>query len=191
MPSKRKKKAILTAKMRRFIELYPESSVPEQAVLDAGCNTKNPKNMLRKLVNHPVIKLRLDFNAARRRKRREATEGNIMDELSKLGFANVLDFFSEEGQALPIEAIPRDVAAAVKELDFSRTEEGEKVSQSLRLKLHDKKVALEQLGKRTGMWTDKVEAEGTLGLAFIRSLSPTLGPTGNLIEQQESDKKTP
>lgn len=173
---------------RRFILAYPQCKTVREAVLKAGYSEKSANSAGYRLMRDPRILQRLDVNAAKRRQYREATQENIMEELSRLGFANILDHLDEDGNQIPLKDLPRDVAAAVKRLKVLRSadEDGNPI-EHVDLELHDKKAALETMGKKHGMWTDNVEHKGAIGLAFIESLRPSTGPTGVTIEHDEAD----
>lgn len=184
----------LTRMQKEFIKEYPQHATATAAAIAAGYAKTSASVVASNMLKDPRIVQRLDINAHKRRKYRDRTQDNILDELAKLGFANILDFFSEEGLRIPLKDLPRDVAAAVKDLRVTRQENpdtGEAI-ETVDLKLHDKKGALEQLGKNQGMWLEKTEHSGALGLAFVQNLQRTVGPTGltqqeKVIESADSD----
>lgn len=164
-----------------FIEQYPKAKSNVAAAIAAGYSKKSAAVTATRLLQDPRVIARLDLNAHRRRKYRERTEENILDELAKLGFSNILDFFDGEGIRIPIQDLPRDVAAAVRDLKVTRSvnPDTQEVTEQVDLKLHDKRGALEQLGRNQGLFVDKTEHSGVIGHAFIESLGRTLGPPGH------------
>ncbi len=187
-PDKRKRARTytrpLTSMQKRFIAEYPLHKNQTAAAIAAGYKASSAAVVASTLVRDPRIVQRLDINAHKRMRYREKTQGNILDELAKLGFANILDFFDGDGLRIPLADLPRDVAAAVKDLKVTRSEhpDTKQVTESVELKLHDKKSALEQLGKNQGMWIEKSQVEGIIGHAFIAQLQRTVGP---MLPQQE------
>ena len=170
----------LTPKAKKFIELYPDYDSPYDAGKAAGYKSKSA---IWHLMRNPLVIQRIDVNAAARRKYRKVSEENIQDELSKMGFANILDFVDENGNNIQIKDLPRDVAAAVKKVRVRRRQTEDGMEEEAELELVDKKASLELLGKRLGMW-DKKEAPG-LGVAYIESLGRTVGPMGEMSDSDE------
>lgn len=176
----------LTPLQRRFVLEYPKYDSVADAVRAAGYKCKNPGKQGWLLTNDPRILQRIDMNAAARRRYRKINEGNIEEELSRMGFANVLNHFDGDGNMIPPHELPRDVAAAVKKLKMTQTQskEGETVTEA-ELELLDKKASLELLGRARGMWDNKDGGAG-IGLAYIESLGRTVGPTG--VDQEENSE---
>ena len=98
------------------------------------------------------------------------TVQRIVEELAKIGFANMADYMraGEGGDPyLDFSALTRDQAAALSEVtveDFKdgRGEEARDVRR-IKFKMHDKLNALEKLGKHVGMFPNKVEVSGPNG----------------------------
>lgn len=94
----------------------------------------------------------------------------IIDELAKIGFANMSDYISIGHDGDPfvdLSALDRDKAAAISEVtveDFKdgRGEDARDVRR-VKFKLLDKRAALVDLGKHLGMFRDRVEHTGPDG----------------------------
>jgi phage terminase small subunit len=98
---------------------------------------------------------------ARRRQiaeRYEITPERVLGEAAKLAFANAKDYFTwgPDGVRLrDCDKLDAEQAAAVAEVSETVTQHGG----SVRLKLHDKKGALELLGRSLALFTDKTKHE--------------------------------
>ena len=172
---RKKRSPGLSDKMRRFINEYPKHTDAKAAARAAGYVAPQAAS---RLLQNPLIVQALDLNAAARRRHRNVSEENIQEELSRMGFANILNHFDQDtGAILAPHELPRDVAAAVKKLKVSQTEKDGEITTEAELELLDKKGALELLGRRFGMWDNKDNRHG-VGLAYIESLGRTVGPTG-------------
>jgi phage terminase small subunit len=89
------------------------------------------------------------------------TKERILAELARIGFANMLDYVqpTAAGDAVVnVSALSRDQAAAIQEVivDYQagRGDDGRDVKR-VRLKLHDKRAALVDLGKHLGLFVER------------------------------------
>lgn len=86
------------------------------------------------------------------------TKESILAELARIGFANMLNYVQPTGDVVNVSALSRDQAAAIQEVivDYQtgRGEESRDVKR-VRLKLHDKRAALVDLGKHLGLFVER------------------------------------
>lgn len=94
----------------------------------------------------------------------------VLEELAKIGFANMLDYVTINGSGEPIidlSALTREQAAAIQEVivDTHNEREGEDTVavRRVRFKLLDKRAALVDMGKHLGMFKERVEHSGPGG----------------------------
>ena len=122
------------------------------------------------------------------------TTEQVIEELAKIGFANMLDYARINGEGEPfidLSAVTRDQAAAIAsftveyfvdartaedtaepqpqggELRRRRGREVRKVT----FKLHDKRAALVDIGTHLGMFKKEVKLDGTLNLVPVVNLN--------------------
>lgn len=127
-------------------------------------------NGSRLLTNANVVAY-IDKRMKDREKRTEITQDRVLQELAKIGFADVTDFVTIEGKGSfcvvkikPTDEMPRDKLGAI-----AGIKEG---ANGIEIKLNDKEKALELIGRHLGMWNDKVELSGE-----IKSDNPYAGLT--------------
>lgn len=92
-----------------------------------------------------------------REKRTEITQDMVLQELAKIGFADITDFVTIEGAFVRVKQtadIPREKLGAV-----AGIKEG---ANGIEIKLNDKEKALELIGRHLGMFRDKVELSGNI-----------------------------
>jgi len=99
----------------------------------------------------------------------EITAAKVLDELWRLGSANMLDYIrtTEEGDAyVDLSALDRDKAAAIVEMTVEEYKDGRgkdaRDVRRVKFKLADKRAALVDCGKALGMFTVKVEHSGAV-----------------------------
>ena len=94
----------------------------------------------------------------------------IVDELAKVGFANMGDYLQATSGGDPFfvyDQLSAEQKAALSEVSVEDFKEGRgedaRDVRRVKFKLHDKLSALEKLGKHLGMFKDKVEHSGPGG----------------------------
>lgn len=116
-----------------------------------------------------------DYVSELQRKLREKMTVNsttILEELAKLGYANMADFVVLNENGIPqfdLSGLTHAQSAAISEMTIDTYVEGRgeaaREIKSIKLKLSPKIGALELLGKNLKMWTDVVRNEGDADLA--------------------------
>lgn len=165
----------LTAKKRRFADEYLIDLNATQAAIRAGYSAKTAASQGERLLRDVDVQKLLTERMKDREKRTEITQDKVLAELAKIGFADIrraLDWGPEvmvvdeetgqtavsNGVALVAsDKIDDDTAAAISEI--SQTANGIKV------KLHDKRAALVDIGRHLGIFNDKLNITVTDALA--------------------------
>ena len=89
------------------------------------------------------------------------TKESILAELARIGFANMLDYVqpgAAGGFAVDLPALSRDQGAAIQEVvvEYQAGGGDDKTDvRRVRLKLHDKRAALVDLGKHLGLFVER------------------------------------
>lgn len=157
----------LNARERRFVEEYLLDLDPRRAALAAGyaetTAASKAYQWVRKSKEKPHVSIAIEAALADRSKRTQVTADQVMDELAKVGFSNLLDFFSITSDGEPyvdLSSVTREQAAVLAELQVDDYVEGRgddaRDVKRVRVKLHDKLKALEQLAKHLGI-ADKLD----------------------------------
>ena len=120
----------------------------------------------RRLRCEPEVAARVEELLARGAERTTVTIQRVVEELAKIGFANMLDYVTlgPDGDAfLDLSSLTRDQAAAISEVIVADYKDGRGAKardmRKIKFKLHDKKAALVNLGNHLGMFKSKAEAE--------------------------------
>lgn len=168
----------LTSKQQRFVEEYLVDLNATQAATRAGYSAKTAKQQGARLLTNVYVSAALCEAQTKRSQRTEITQDMVLRELAKIGFSDIrkairwasnvaiaapdertLDQIMEDGpgairhavahqvELIDSDAIDDDTAAAIAEI--AQTDRG-----GLKVKLHDKRAALVDLGRHLGMFKD-------------------------------------
>lgn len=171
----------LDSRERRFVEEYLVDLDPKRAAIAAGYSSSMAASKAYQWVSDgkakPHVFAAVQTAMDRRSARTEITADRVLRELAKIGFAdlrkaviwraNVTGMVEEsdgsqrlavtnEVQLIDSDKLDDETAAAISQI-------GQTAQGGLTIKFHDKKGALETIGKHLGMFTDKVEVTGRDG----------------------------
>jgi len=148
-----------------------------QSAIRAGYSKKTARVIGQNLMRKPRVQKAIEAAQAARAKRTEITQDRVLREYGRLGFSDMRHLMSwdEEGVKLKDSGeLSDDVAPSVAEVVQTITKEGG----SLRIKLHDKKGALDSICRLQGWNKDKLEHSGPDGgpipltLIELRAVEP-------------------
>ncbi|MGH2342576.1 terminase small subunit [Segnochrobactraceae bacterium EtOH-i3] len=160
----------LTPKQARFVEEFVVDLNATQAAIRAGYSAKTAADIGRQLLRKTPVARAISERQRAISERIGVTAERVVEELAKIGFANMADYMKvgEDGDPyLDFSGLTRDQAAALSEVtveDFKdgRGEDARDVRR-IKFKLYDKRAALVDLGKHLGMFKEKVEVSGPDG----------------------------
>ncbi len=139
---------MLTEQQKLFVASYLQKPVGTDAAIAAGYSERTAASIANRLLKDPEIAAAIEAGQTKLARKFEITTDNVLQELAAIGFANIADFLDGTGR-INIKALDRAKMAAVSELivdilpgDVVRT----------RIKLHDKRGALVDLGKHLGLF---------------------------------------
>ncbi len=166
--------AKMTKKQQLFIQEYLIDLNATQAAIRAGYSSKTANRIAAENMSKPVIQEAIQKAMAERSKRTEITVDRVLQEYVKIAFADIKDFLSfrtektvidydkETGEpiidyAQIIEMKPSDEVDGTMIQEVSISPKG-----VFQFKLHDKKGALDMIGKHLGMFKDNLNINGTV-----------------------------
>ena len=147
----------LTPKQALFVKEYLVDFNATQAAIRAGYSQKTAQRIGSENLSKPLIQNAIQEAQNQREQRLDISVDRIEAEIAKIAFANISDIAQWSPGAVtlkPVEELSREVTDTIHEI--SETQVGLKVKQ------YDKLKALELLGRRHGMFTDKVEHSGEI-----------------------------
>lgn len=157
-------KSKLTEKQRLFVHEYLVDLNATQAAIRAGYSEKTAQEQSSRLLSNVMVKEAVQKAMDERSERVEVTADRVLEELAKLGFADIRKVFTEGGHLRDIASLPDEIAAAVSSVEVVTRPDGEVdengnrgVEYVHKLRFWDKRGSLELLGKHLKMFTDKTE----------------------------------
>lgn len=166
----------LTAKQRRFVEEYLVDLNATQAAIRAGYSQKTAQEQSSRLLSNVMVAQAIEAAQAKRSERTEITQDMVLRELAKIGFADIRKAVrwgsttlqagvDDEGKPT-LEAYHGLALVGSDEIDDATAAAISEVSEGregLKIKFHDKKGALVDIGRHLGMFKDRVEHTGKNG----------------------------
>lgn len=147
-----------TALQKRFVDEYFVDYNGTAAAIRAGYSPKSAKDIAYELMRNPDIQEMIELKNARLSARLGVSQERIKNELASVAFANMRNFVDIKNGVLEVknmEDISELDSAAIQEITVTPTKTGKVI----RVKLADKKAALELLGKTENMFTDRLEVK--------------------------------
>ena len=127
-----------------------EKMKPESVAVQAATMLASPK-----------IALKIEALRSELKQRHVVTIDRVLEEYAKLAFFDARKLFDDNGAVLPVSQWPDDAAAAIGGLDVAEIGLGDGDGDALgvvkKLKLIDKRGALDSLARHLGMFVDKQE----------------------------------
>jgi phage terminase small subunit len=161
----------LSHRQALFVECYIKDLNAKAAAEAAGYSKRTAKAQGSRLLQHPDVAAAIEGRRGAIKAKLEITTERVLEELAKVGFANMQDYvrIGDDGDPyVDLSQMDRDQAGAVAEVtieDFKngRGERSRDVRR-VKFKLHDKLSALQQIGRHLGMFgKDRLELTGRDG----------------------------
>ena len=164
--------SVLTPKQAAFVAEYLIDLNGTQAAIRAGYSAKTANEQSTRLLANVHINAEIQKAKLARSERTEITQDRVLEEYAKLAFLDPRRFYDAEGRLIDIPDLPADVAAAISGMDIAVEKAGTDESgnpvfaQVRKIKLADKKGALDSVARHLGMFNDKLALTGKDGGAI-------------------------
>lgn len=160
----------LTEKQRRFADEYLIDLNATQAAIRAGYSVQSAKEIASENLSKPNIREYIEQRLAEHSRRTGANQERIMRELARIAFLNPVEIANFDDATIR-ESVSPDDAAAIASVKVKRIPTPDGVIVEREVKFADKIRALELLGKRFAMWTDKQQIDGSVGVTVIKDIN--------------------
>ena len=184
----------LTLKQKQFVNEYIIDLNATQAYKRAGYSVKSDAAAGvegHKLLKNPKISAAIEEAMLKREKRTEITADRVLQQLAKVAFSDMKDFMewktvqqitdyktvwnddtNEKEEDVPIVSMftrinikDSDEVDGTLVQEISETNKGGSITHTM--KLNDRMKALELLGKHLGLFTDKIDINGSMVVNIV------------------------
>ncbi len=173
-----------TLKKEKFCQKYVEnggngSAAYRYAYDTAGMKAETITNNAYMLLQNSDVSARVRRLEELQLKRYEVTQDRVVAEYSKLAFFDVRNLLNDDGGLKDISQLDDETAAAICGMDVEDLYEGkgkdrQKIGRVKKVKLADKKAALDSLAKVLAMFVERHEHTGKDGGAIeVKDMTPT------------------
>lgn len=153
----------LTPKQQRFVREYLIDLNASAAYRRAGYTSGNADVNGPRLLGKARVKEALRGAMEKRSKRTEITADRVLEELARIGFSDTTEAIYIENGSVKVRDtndLSPALRCAIAEIRETKTKDGG----TLGIKFHDKRGALELLGRHLGLFPNKIEGELALRL---------------------------
>jgi phage terminase small subunit len=152
---------MLSPKQACFVEEYLIDLNGTKAAIRAGYSARTAEVQASRLLRNAKVQVALEDAIQARSKRTEVTADRVVTEFARLAFANMRDYWPRTGETIDLHRLDQDRTAAVEEVTIDEAVDmAGVVHRRTRLKLHDKKGALDSLARHLGLFVDRHVVEG-------------------------------
>jgi len=162
---RKKDTAPLNERRAAFAREYVIDYNATQAAIRAGYSAKTAQEQASRMLTNAQVQAAIAEEQQKRVKRTEITQDRVLQEVARLAFLDIRKALNEDGTLKRITELDDDTAAALAGLDIfeeftGKGEDREFVGYTKKIKLADKKGALELLMRHMGMLNDKLKLQG-------------------------------
>lgn len=191
----------LTQKEALFALEYLEDLNQTQAYMrvykDASYETAMANSS--KIMAKPRVKKAIQEQMDARARRTLVTADRVIHELAKIGFSDIRNIFTDSGSLKRPESMDEETAAAISSIEVVTRPSGEYdendnpiIENIHKIRMSDKRAALELLGKHLVIFTDKTQHTGELTLnsgVLVVPKGDTIDDWEQQASKQQSDLK--
>lgn len=156
----------LNLRQKNFVNEYLVDLNATQAAIRAGYSARTAEQQGPRLLGNVGIASAIAERMNARARRTEITQDRVLQEYARLAFIDPSKLFDESGRPLPIQQIDEDTRRAIIGVDVATVGNDQMgVGEVLKLRLADKRAALDSLARHLGMFNDKLNLNVTDALA--------------------------
>jgi phage terminase small subunit len=157
----------LTAKQRQFVAEYQIDQNATQAAIRCGYRAKTAHVQGGRLYRNVAVRAAIRRALQQKLDKLDLTAEAVLQELARVGFANVQDHFTPRGDLVPLHKLSRAAAAGISgyEVILKNAAAGDdKIDRVLKVRQGEKIAALGLLAKHFALLVDRVQVSGVVTL---------------------------
>lgn len=162
----------LPEKQRVFVvEYFAQGLNATKAAIAAGYSAKTADSQASRLLKDVKVAAAVAEWSRTKLRSREITAERVLDEVAKLAFHRPTELFTGEGYLRPLSDLDEEEAASIAGIEISERHSDDGSTVRLKkIKLADKGMNLERLMRYMGLFKDRVEHSGSVGLTLVHSV---------------------
>lgn len=167
----------LTSKQQRFVDEYLIDLNATQAAIRAGYSEKTAAAIGAENLTKPAVAEQIAERQAAIAAKLEVNQERIVAELAKIGFGDIRSLFDDSGRLKRIEMLDEASAATLSSVEVTTRRvagsdrDDPEYEDVTKIRLWDKRAALVDLGKHLGMFVEKRELSGSIGVRHEDALN--------------------
>lgn len=150
----------LNDKQKRFVDEYLVDLNATKAAERAGYSKKTGYSHGQRLLKNVEIQKAIEKAQKNLSERTQITQERVLQEYAKIAFFDPKRMFNDDGTLKQISKLDDDVAAVIGGIDvvvsYSGSGENKKPDYTKKIKMIDKKGALDSIARHLGMFVDNV-----------------------------------
>jgi phage terminase small subunit len=154
---------LLTPKQQSFVDQYLIDLNATQAAIRAGYSEKTATVQASRLLTNVKVQAALAKGRQELADQAGISQERVLKEYAKLAFLDIRKAFDDAGNLKQINELDDDTAAAISGIEVEKRilpGTGDSETRLHKIKLSDKKGALDSLARHLGMFVDKKEITG-------------------------------
>lgn len=153
----------LNDKQKRFVDEYLVDLNATKAAERAGYSKKTAYSIGQRLLKHVEIQKAIEKAQKNLSERTQITQERVLQEYAKIAFFDPRRMFNDDGTLKQISQLDDDVAAVIGGIDVvvDKSDKDEP-DYTKKIKLIDKKGALDSIARHLGMFNDKTSIVHTV-----------------------------
>lgn len=165
----------LTPKQQKFIKEYLIDLNATQAAIRAGYSKKTAYSHGQRLLKNVEIQERIQTQRNNTEKRTDITIDQCLKEYASIAFLDIKNVFTDTGELKQIKNMPEDARRAIGGLEVTAltNRDGEQIGTISKVKLINKKDALDSIMRHLGGFNDKLQIELPDAVKTMLSMLPS------------------
>ena len=185
-------KTKLTPRQERFVAEYLIDLNGKQAAIRAGYKPKGAPAQAVRLLTNVNVKAAIEAKNSKRLEDLGISAEAVLKGLARLAYFDPRKFFNADGSLKSVTELDDDTAQAlagieVEELFAGRGDNRKNIGRLTKIKLPDRGINLERLGKHLNLFRERVELTGKDG----EGLSMTLRIISSNPDEEPAESATP
>ncbi len=159
----------LNERQKLFCKEYVKDMNGTQAAIRAGYSVVSARETASEILSYSYAKAYLSSLMHKRATKLEISSDKVLREFAKIAFIDIRQYYNEDGTLKPIHELSDEAAASLSGIEveniYAQSEPGKrkvKVGELVKIKMHSKLQALENVAKHIGFYEKDNEQQSKL-----------------------------